>query len=685
MTGAAQLEVSFSATARKEGTLAGPPLVASPLRIELASRGTAGRASGLDSFVVLDRDRFSQTLLANVFGPNGGLVRQVALRIQNDEYSLRELASWSNAAIETYWAELRRLWQATAAEGAAPAVLDLIPGDPPRLAPTLYCRKQQVCIPVLCSECQSPLQTCRDDELLTRHGLAPFHSSLERYLYCESCALAKYEHFFALIPPVASGDASGQLVGDLSRLYAGLGKLVHDGGARLPCTSCTNQDLCFPASPGEIGEAEVHLVPISFHDANCIAFEPPDLTYEAFCAWLGGRTVGVLDDNVGRRKFLFEEDPAKLSVELFRAKLLLFRDLVGAVSRHHRATRRPHLALSPEHVWIRRSAEPNQFDAYGFHVLLGDVGSTVVRPLEGLDPRDMDFPVYEPSPLANRNFAAAPLLAGSESEADGELTVESVSGELDRLRVRGHLQLRTPTLWGKTDVVEISIHQARPIPLSLRLFGFVSAATADGIDFTSFPCRPSSAEALKRSVGSPIVARIVFRPRPHVPCDIESLGLILMATLTASSEQRPEAVTGVARRASRALRDLLEREPLATAERVEQLALSIVARELDAGAWAPRHLFDVPSQHAAATAIPAGLWSEALTLALRAITNAPGFGYCRGYDHFDPRHPEVPVDHLCLDLAALIGRIDAVLFGQSSKKAILSSAIRQLRTKRGEA
>src|ERR1051326_1686402 len=247
----------------------------------------------VDPFVSLgERSRFSRTLLARVAGPNGETVRELALKIQSDDYPVAELPDWSNPDVDEQWREQYALWTEAAAVGAAPTVVDVLPtapdGGAPLLPPTLYCKKQRAFFTTPCPECGAPLATCRDGALLEQQGLPRYDRSLERFLYCPRCRDEGREaRFYSMIlaDPTLRKRAP---VGEQSDLYVALAHLARAGGP-LPCAGCANVPACYPTEPSAPSEALRLLTPLSFYDYRCLPLERLHLHYAEFSALLGGK------------------------------------------------------------------------------------------------------------------------------------------------------------------------------------------------------------------------------------------------------------------------------------------------------------------------------------------------------------------------------------------------------------
>jgi hypothetical protein len=659
-------------------------------RLELvAAEPEAGRLSEdlVDPFVSLgNRGRFSRTLAARVAGPQGGTVRELALKIQSDDYPIAELPGWSNPDVDAQWREQYVLWNQAAAGGAAPALVDVLPtaadGGATLLPPTLYCKKRRAFFTTPCPQCGAALETCRDDALLDRHGLPTYARSLERFLHCPRCRdEGRKSKFYSMIltDPTLRSRAP---VGEQSDLYVALARLAREGGP-IPCAGCANVPACYPSDERAAGEVLRLLTPLSFYDYRCLPLERLHFHYDEFAARLGGRRDGAdRAPSTGTRRlrrYLFEDDPrGKLPLEILRLKLSLFTQLVTAVSTLHRSTGLPHLGLSPENVMVELQAAPTglpQF--YGFRTRLLGIG-TARRRLAGSSPAELAVPLLEPPPVRDAAFAVA-IRPEAKSVHAGVFAPASTSAAPgDLLSVAGQLtsdafDLRTLS---PKDAVEVTIRQGRPLPLSLE---FLANPTPDGpnratLRSAPFRAEPALAQQLRSLIGQqPLRATFVVHPCLHAPYDLQSLGLMLFTTLVVNERQPTPVVVETARSLADGIAQFRRQHPDAQPEQVAEFASRQLRQAEAGGPFDPRQMFDRPPAEGVGGLGP--FWHAALVFGLRALSQAPGFGFCRGQDDFDPAHPEGPADHLLAELQILGHNIDAELLGMQGKRQEIAEAI----------
>ena len=694
---AQQGEDATARPARAQPDPAGAQWQAFPpgLRLELvyASPPPGKRYEDLaEPFVALgERGRFSRALAARAAGPAGETVRELALKMQSDDYPIGSLPAWSNADVDAQWDEQYALVRSAAAHGAAPEVVDVLPvgtgAGPPQLPPTLFCKLQRAFFAAPCPLCGGALHVCRDNTLLEAKGLPRYDGSLERFLYCTTCSGTADHRFYTLM----LGDPSLRQrapVGEQTDLFPALARLAREGGA-LPCYGCSNVPACYPA--GGAGDAVRYLTPLSFYDFRCFASERLDLHYDEFTAAIGGKQ-GVIAPSVGQgrgriRSFLFEHDlRGRLPLEILRLKLLAFTQVVAAVSALHRATRRPHLGLSPENIMVRLGGPAYGLPIlYRFDVRLLGIGTNLHRTLEGLDDARLAVPLLITPPFRDNTFAST-LLASSAAVQEGMLSIAALSkGENDEPIIEGELRSDAFDVSALTpkDALHITVRQGRPLPLTVELLANPTRVDAAVVRVRSAALRADAGQIrqLEALVGQgPIRAAFTVYPCLHAPCDIESLGMLLFTTLATNAEQGPAAVGRAARALSQGLLDFRKSHPDAGGEELAGFVREGLQRTASEGPLAPRHLFHDPQRfpEEAAGALD-GYWRAALVLALRALTRAPGFGFCRAHDDFDPAHPEGPADHLLSELDILGHGIDEELLLMQGRRREMSEAIRRVR------
>ena len=353
-------------------------------------------------FIRVGQDlRFAHAYLAELTTGGPAPLRQLALRVQRDMYDDEDQApSVTNPQIEELWEDEHRYLLRFARQANDPRVLQyfaLPPGDDGRLAvfpPILYLSTAEVFFHPACPSCGGGLRVCRDLKLLASRSLAPFSTSSRRYLYCRSCAektpnaVVFYRKLASESEQAAGVRSEYELYEDLKGAAGGKNtvEVMPVGGAAPRAIPAAQFDpACIRA--------------FSFYDCRIIPVGCQSITYRQFCDCLGGiewqpfldrheRDLGppqvmpsvaalrsVLEDP-GR--FLFAGHPGGMhTVEIFRLKLAMMRQLAAALDQYHTGVGLPHLGLDPDHILIDvpRSAG-SQGALWSFKVRLGTLAAT---------------------------------------------------------------------------------------------------------------------------------------------------------------------------------------------------------------------------------------------------------------------------------------------------------------------
>jgi hypothetical protein len=478
-------------------------------------------------------------------------------------------------------------------------------------------------------------------------------------------------------------------------LYAGFAAAARDGGP-LPCAGCAQTATCYPESVDAPAAVVTRLTPLSFFDYGCFATERLQWTYEQFAAMLGGAPSttaeprlggaagGGFELRYGERRYLFEGDMhGKLPLEVLRLKLILFAQLAGAVSRLHRATRLPHLGLSPAVVVVRRGVSaPDIPQLYSFETRVAGVGECLPRRgLNAAVAEAVTVPLLEP-PLARDSTYVGSLTSERVASHEGMLSVRAVTESGGIVRVEAELVCESidPREFVARDLLVLSL-SGRSVRLSIELAGHPLRASGQRVDLMTLPQRAGAdtVSVLRQFIGQPGV-RVAFTIYPclHVPADVQTLGLILMATLAANAEQGAGAVASAARSASERVLRFVRESPAAPPEAIDGAARAELQRLDEQGVLARRQLFHSPSQVPdPKVAIADVFWYGALMLGLRALTQVPNFGFCRTRDDFDPEHPEGPVDRLRAELGLMTQKLDAELLGRRGMHQVFAAALKR--------
>ncbi len=193
---------------------------------------------------VPDNDPLAQVYKAAFITDCGAIIKEVQLLIQRDTPLLPQgnETNISNALIDDYWQQMARIRRTRNPEHSMFLGAQL--GEDETLlafAPLVYCRQRQEFMELSCPHCGQALSLCKDDSLLDLAGLAPYSTSLRRYLYCSSCHQNGNAFFYTL---EKRADDPATLF-DCRQLLLALGKSTSGQQATHPCPTCPQRESCF--------------------------------------------------------------------------------------------------------------------------------------------------------------------------------------------------------------------------------------------------------------------------------------------------------------------------------------------------------------------------------------------------------------------------------------------------------
>ena len=204
-------------------------------------------------------------LSAQLINRSGGVIKQLHLALQRDEYiALGEGdEGLANTTIDSFWQKTHQFYFEQSQSG------DYISFSGRSLLPfraLSYCRQKDVYLELPCPHCGGLLQDCCDDALLQSYGLPTYSGSLRRFRYCPECPTGN-EVFFYVKERQTNDPAS---VVDWAAMLASLGELVVtvQPSPSFPCIGCEHAAECY--GPQQL--ALSRLVPLSFHDFYLLGF-----------------------------------------------------------------------------------------------------------------------------------------------------------------------------------------------------------------------------------------------------------------------------------------------------------------------------------------------------------------------------------------------------------------------------
>lgn len=249
--------------------------------------GDEGQLKSAYPFSVLqDSHPFARLLTAEFVTDAGSIVRSMFMLVGKDAYrsSEDELLSRANPDIERCWQETFRLASSGSGDEQSIILAGQLGGDGELLAcdPLFFCRARKRYFHPPCPDCGGPLQLCRDEDLLRKHGLSSWSRSLKRYLHCPACAGEEPAHYYVyeLEPndPATVLDRWG-LIREFGRLHENL-----DPDNPFPCVNCSQWGSCY----GHGQSSQSRIVPFSFYPFHMLLCKAASLHAMDFLALISG-------------------------------------------------------------------------------------------------------------------------------------------------------------------------------------------------------------------------------------------------------------------------------------------------------------------------------------------------------------------------------------------------------------
>jgi hypothetical protein len=357
-----------------------------------SSRGDSDTGPGRLPFqVISDAGALTRIVAARVASDAGSTVKPVFLVVSRDEYPLLE-----NAAEPVTNARIDGLWQQAGRELSGAVRLEAQGKDPSfnLFLPLFLCTKTSQFFHPPCPRCGQALRLCRDDALLEASGLAPYSTSLKRYLACPSCQQAgKGGEFFARQP----GDTGPACVKGPGELIAGLLRL---DAAEAPCVCCPERPSC-----SRDGGTHAPVTAFAFYPFYLLVLDAASLNAADYLALASGARPAELEQalsaerQTARGSLLRSFTCRAGALTLFAGDerefleiLFLKLSLMGEIARHVLADRGlqsfagPVLSLA--RLWVQIPEVSSLLPAlWGFRLALYDLDLPApgALPLEGPD------------------------------------------------------------------------------------------------------------------------------------------------------------------------------------------------------------------------------------------------------------------------------------------------------------
>ena len=394
-----------------------------------------------------------------------------------------------------------------------------------------------------------------------------------------------------------------------------------------------------------------------------------------------------------QRQFLFSNSTEPVfPLEIFWLKWRLFAALCARVLALHRDHRRPHLGLHPAQiqVMIPDVADPLLPARWNFAVALSNPNGALPFVQEQMPPALMDR-LFQPPHSVENLYQAMELrdwpLGKSESVTVLVRSMERVRlEEMKGTEVRGILQLHilTDTLpasaFSEKDVFHVHLNVSHGSTTAVGVWGSKVESAERGLVIRGVteaipPAVWDQLEQNQKHVFNQ--SKAVFYRAFHVPCDLYSLGVILLRTLVgqrAESIARLEsALPQLLKTLEKTVKGVGSADPLLLSHRVRMLLNEEGALFSQTALLYPNP--DMPLKGM----VPDDLWYDGLQLAFRFMTRIHDFGFCGSSGDYDPETPYQPMEEALTEVIRLGEWISLELFGSRRRNRDILSACQVIR------
>ncbi len=641
---------------------------AAALSLHLVLDTTASEA-GDEPLTLSSPDETSRVFVAAVKGDADTVVELLALKLLTDASESRPGEPDTNGARDERFRKERQYTKTLSAMGPGfPRLYGLELGEKEGglLPPLLYHRGLRMLF-----RTPSPrggfLATCRDEGVLSAHGLPSYEGSLERFLW-DPAAPEDERVFYGTGPARANVRTPAELVAELdAALDAGVVSLPGtDGSVRL-------------------GKAARFL---SFYDGPFLLTGLSALTIEEFSDLAGGRpweslravrggpsvppstrfrhAVFASHASASTRTLFSAEGSGLDAVEALALKLTAFRQVARSLITFGKATSRPHLDVHPRHLLVDLYGGGDGLPAlWCFQTRLHGLsaGGRVVE-LQGFE--ELAVPPSAPAvPYASPEAQEFRLAGTRPCEVILAEVNESARGvELEGRLVDPYGLYPAPT---PNDVLVLGLHDATlDLGVTQATARLRPRAPVTGSEITfqtsPLPLAEGATQRLRRTIGVRLPATTYkvysdFRATG----DFHALGVLLLRLLVVNDAQDIASVTQELTRffaphAGR-VKQPADGPALVTLARGDAAVGPILAR--------PAVFFEAEDRRRGRpNAIPEVLWDRALLLAFRLFSKVPGLslslaGPVSGEGSFLDR-----LDWVVQETEAITKELESVLFSR---------------------
>jgi len=386
------------------------------------------------------------------------------------------------------------------------------------------------------------------------------------------------------------------------------------------------------------------------------------------------------------QQFLFEHKEHSLLVEVFWLKLNLFKALCRQVLVVHRDHRRPHLALDPMHARIRLVSPLACWSPARWLFSIEIAQPTGALPcLDKAIPPEMAQSLYTPPSNAASAFMT-PLM--QEWPFGREVRATILVRSMDRLHedetatVRGMLRVHVISDqivgggFSERDVFRLTLGlphgESDPVQLWARKVDVVERGiVVSGVTDPLPPVLWDRLQRDRRAVFSESRAA-VYRSF-HVPCDIYSLGMLLIRALLVNKTRNFRQVQEAVHKVAKSLDPIVQGiEPDDDWTAHQRLSLRLQEEGRVFGISSVMYDENVrPPSEATGTG---DVWYDALILALKLVSWIPRFSVCGSVGDYNNTHVNIHLERVLGEAERLAERLRIELFEANERNRKVEQA-----------
>ena len=278
----------------------------------------------------------------------------------------------TNTTLEQAWLDTIQFFSQDPGTFTIPAP----PGHPPaQLKPLFYCNFKHRYFHPPCPDCGRELILCKNDTILEEAGLMPFHSSLNRYLFCPECYESNSTHFIYAYARQAD-DPTGVL--DRHGLIKHFSKIKTNIPNGFPCADCPEHSACYLTEQKALSRIGF----LSFYPFYMLVFNACAINGAQFLRQLSNAPESPRLALPGQEpsKYLFKTD-SRFWLEVLFLKYAFFKKILTSIEQRLNDPIKPVFNLNMDSIWVNTKSDAGMMPFFwDYDLYLIDLVTT--RPMD---------------------------------------------------------------------------------------------------------------------------------------------------------------------------------------------------------------------------------------------------------------------------------------------------------------